>query len=101
PAARIQLVTVRRPRARIAPRKSRTNRTADRGSRAAARAGNQWHAGAGVWDDGMAGPSVVRGQCGNRHRPGRAGTRLPAPGQPPNYRKLRKLLWQAVVTDTR
>jgi hypothetical protein len=47
PAARIQLVTARRPRANITPRNRRASRGADRGSRTAARAENQWH-GAGV-----------------------------------------------------
>src|SRR5207249_1326376 len=56
---RIQLVTVRRPRARIAPRKSRTSRGAERGSRADASRENQWH-GPGVGcEDVMAGS--VRG----------------------------------------
>src|SRR5262245_65738394 len=48
PAARIQQVTVRRPRARTAPSSS-AKRGADRESRAEARAGNQWHSRAAVW----------------------------------------------------
>jgi hypothetical protein len=47
PAARIQLVTVRRPRARIAPRNNRASRGEDRRSRAEASRENHWH-GAGI-----------------------------------------------------
>src|SRR5271157_754562 len=43
PAARIQLVTVLRPRAKTAPRKSCTSLMADLRSRAEARRGNHWH----------------------------------------------------------
>ncbi|HKI17670.1 MAG TPA: hypothetical protein VKA15_07305 [Isosphaeraceae bacterium] len=54
-AALIELVTVRRPRARIAPRKIRTSPGADRRSRAEARRENHWHAVASWCDDVMAG----------------------------------------------
>lgn len=60
PAARIQLVTVRRPRARAAPSNSNASRGAERGSRADARAENQWHSRPAVWEDVTA--ASVRGR---------------------------------------
>jgi hypothetical protein len=59
PAARIQLVTVRRPRARIAPTNSHASRGPGRGSRTDARAENQWHGGGVGCGDGVA--ASVRG----------------------------------------
>src|SRR6516164_11613425 len=61
PAARSQPVTVRRPAARTAPRKRRTRRGAERMSSSAAREENQGHGAGAFGDNGMAGPSVVRG----------------------------------------
>src|SRR5579864_9377184 len=61
PAARSQLVTVRRPAARTAPRRRRRRRGADRGSRTEARTENHWHGAGVLGENGMAGPSVVRG----------------------------------------
>jgi hypothetical protein len=59
PMARIQVVTVLRPRARTAPRNSQASRGADRRSRPVARRENHWH-GTGIRrKDVMAGP--VRG----------------------------------------
>jgi hypothetical protein len=59
PAARIQLVTVRRPRTRTAPTNNQASRGADRGSRTDERWENQWHDGGRGCEDGMDGS--VRG----------------------------------------
>ena len=55
PAARIQLVTVLRPRAKTAPRNSQASLAADLRSRNAARRENHWHGGTSWCEDVMAG----------------------------------------------
>ena len=66
-AARIQLVTVRRPRAKTAPRKSIASRGMDRRSRTEARRKNHWHRAGVECEDVIRGGSVgVSGWCGNR-----------------------------------
>ena len=61
PAARIQLVTVLRPRAKTAPRNSQASLGADLRSRNAARRENHWHGGTSWCEDVMAGSVRVDG----------------------------------------
>jgi hypothetical protein len=63
-AARTQLVTARRPRARAAPRNSRASRGADRRSSTAARRENHWLEAGGRCADDRAGSDRVRRRVG-------------------------------------
>src|SRR5438270_4014848 len=83
PAARSQLVTVRRPLANSAPPTRAAKRPCRRASRVEASSSTQLDNSCGSGQDDMAGPPGTTAWCGNRHRPRGAGIR-----QPPAIKRL-------------